>query len=709
VTSSATQRGARFLALLAATALAAALLPLLAAPADAAHFANDTRRVAGETRFETAVEIAREAFPDGAEDIVLARGDVFADALAGALLAGALDAPILLTQVDVLTPGTAEAIGELGATNVWLLGGEAAISDATAQQVGALGGVTTVVRIDGANRFDTARLVAAAATEDAGAEVGETEDGRTAILATGERFPDALAAGPLAYGGAHPLLLTATAFLSQEAEQALLDLDIDLVLVAGGTAAVGTAVTDRLDALGIAWQRVSGADRTHTAVRFAEVTRAVLYEPLTADMDPLAIASGREEGGGADALALAPLAARTQADLVIAGGGPGLDGAPEDGILQPSAHIAGNCEGFGNPPIVIAGGTAAISAQAEAEVQRLAVCTDFVPRDHLEVSPLTATNVIDPDEEDNNVHTLDLVGENALDEPADGAVILAEVYAEATEPSIIDGLLGGHDGDDASFYVEGDEGDERVFVLVERDTVVLPDGTATFDYALEGTDAREDRILLCALPNLTEDDEDRSCTDDEGRPNTRPDGSPVPYAQVTAEKRWVEADADGVFGFEISGEREVFFQDDDETNALGAAGGPAVGEARVLVNAAEEVVCLALSVDQVEGTFAAFEEATGLPASHIHAGTFDTNGPVVIAFPSADDATGTLRACVEADEELLEEIKADPDEYYVNLHTEVWTGGVARGQLDGSWDGMDRTGQPDDAMAAGDHGGPHAH
>src|SRR5699024_8467066 len=60
-------------------------------------------RIAGDTRYDTAIEISQDGWEDGAlegEQVVLARGDDFSDALAGVPLAHALNSPILLIPTD---------------------------------------------------------------------------------------------------------------------------------------------------------------------------------------------------------------------------------------------------------------------------------------------------------------------------------------------------------------------------------------------------------------------------------------------------------------------------------------------------------------------------------------------------------------------------------------------------------------------------------
>ena len=89
---------------------------------------RETGRLAGPTRVETAIAIAREQFPDGAEVAYLARADQFADAVAGGTLT---DGPVLLVpQCGPLPVSVAQELDRLGAERVVALGGEAAVCQA---------------------------------------------------------------------------------------------------------------------------------------------------------------------------------------------------------------------------------------------------------------------------------------------------------------------------------------------------------------------------------------------------------------------------------------------------------------------------------------------------------------------------------------------------------------------------------------------------
>jgi hypothetical protein len=71
-----------------------------------------------------------------------------------------------------------------------------------------------------------------------------------------------------------------------------------------------------------------------------------------------------------------------------------------------------------------------------------------------------------------------------------------------------------------------------------------------------------------------------------------------------------------------------------------------------------------------------------LPAigAHIHVGSADVAGPVVIPL-TPPDASGTSKGCVGADSALIRAIWDNPSAYYANVHTTDFPGGAVRGQL----------------------------
>ena len=90
-----------------------------------------TDRLGGQNRYETSVEISQESFPNGADDVFLARADIFPDALsAGSLTTG----PILLVdQCGPLHPAVEDEIERLQPNRVVALGGVDAVCEQVLQ------------------------------------------------------------------------------------------------------------------------------------------------------------------------------------------------------------------------------------------------------------------------------------------------------------------------------------------------------------------------------------------------------------------------------------------------------------------------------------------------------------------------------------------------------------------------------------------------
>lgn len=279
-------------------------------------------RIYGGNRYETAVEVSRAGW-EQAEVVVLARGDDFADALAGVPLAYANDAPILLTRPNRLVAAAEAEIKRLGASKVFILGGLGAISVEVEEQLVGMG--LAVERINGKNRYETAANIAGHESL-----LGAT----TAVLAYGKDFPDGLAAASYAARQGYPILLTDINRLPESSRTALEGKD---VIVVGGEAVVGQSVIDELCG-GVT--RISGANRAVTSVELAK-----FFQPGTGKMY---IATGYDF---ADALTGAVLAAKE-----------------DSGLLLVSTVVSGAVQGYLqeiDPDLTILGGTGAVSREVE--------------------------------------------------------------------------------------------------------------------------------------------------------------------------------------------------------------------------------------------------------------------------------------------------------------------------------------------------------
>lgn len=196
--------------------------------AQAAALGVSVERIGGRDRYATAASVlADTALPS---EVVLASGTSFPDALAAG---GLQPARVLLTGDGPLAAPTAELLdGANGVDRITVVGGTAVVPEAAAATA-AEG--RELVRLAGKERYATA----AAITEEAIARLPAGPG--PLIVATGDTFPDALAAGPLAARLDAPILLVPSDGALPERAEALLTAHadrFDRVLVMGGAAAL---------------------------------------------------------------------------------------------------------------------------------------------------------------------------------------------------------------------------------------------------------------------------------------------------------------------------------------------------------------------------------------------------------------------------------------------------------------------------------------
>jgi putative cell wall-binding protein len=200
----------------------------------------------------------------------------------------------------------------------------------------------TVGRIFGADRYATAALLSQRRVPAPGSGVSAV------YVASGENFPDALAAGPAASRRGGPLLLVRANSIPGPTRNELQRLKPATIYVAGGTAVISSAVVAELRTL----------SRTNTVVRFAGVDRYDTAARTVAQAFPSAdavmIATGENFP---DALAGGAAAADRGMPILLTRGSilPAPTKAQID-RLQPSR-------------IYIVGGTAAVNAAVESALR----------------------------------------------------------------------------------------------------------------------------------------------------------------------------------------------------------------------------------------------------------------------------------------------------------------------------------------------------
>ena len=149
----------------------------------------EVERLFGDSRYDTNLAILAEAGVNG-DSIIVATGKNFADSLS----ASAAKLPILLVKPDG-TLNDAQKDILAGMKNIYIVGGDGAVSADYEAELEAFG---TVTRVFGESRYDTS------------VEVAKTfcKDVDFAVVASGKNFPDGLCGGPLAAALNAPLVLT---------------------------------------------------------------------------------------------------------------------------------------------------------------------------------------------------------------------------------------------------------------------------------------------------------------------------------------------------------------------------------------------------------------------------------------------------------------------------------------------------------------------
>jgi putative cell wall-binding protein len=323
---------------------------------------TSVERVAGSDRYVTSVDVATlvgGGSLTGLDRLIVVSGESFPDGLAASGLAGFLDdggrsgrTAILLTRTSSLPGPVRDAIrdSKVPASQILVVGGVAAVSDSVRAVIAAAAGwdgagANPVTRIAGQDRYGTAAAIVDYVTSAAGGSLPASY--RTVLTASGEQFPDALAAGALAYRNGHLLLLSRQLAAPQATLDAVTGLDANCALLIGGAAAIATGVANRIGGAlrstgGCGVERLAGRDRYETATKVADRFVAIngIGQPT--------LASGI---GFADSLTAAPLAGGNRPLLLTA---PNQLSGPTAAWLEDNrADIDG---------VLIIGGTNAISA-----------------------------------------------------------------------------------------------------------------------------------------------------------------------------------------------------------------------------------------------------------------------------------------------------------------------------------------------------------
>ncbi|OCA88187.1 hypothetical protein A8F94_10280 [Bacillus sp. FJAT-27225] len=229
-----------------------------------------TMRIPGKDRYEVSSNVysVLEYRGFGSDTIILARGDLYPDALSGGPLAYMENAPVLLTRTNKLEDRIKARIADYQPERVIILGGEGSVSPAVVEQLKNLG-VTDIQRIGGSDRY----AVSASLAE----RVSSGMDSDMAIIASGEVFPDALSASSIAGPAGMPILLVRSGTIPASIETFIKNHpEISNYIIVGGPGTVKDTVISKVKQLrpGAVVERISGKDRYEVSINVAKYSMA---------------------------------------------------------------------------------------------------------------------------------------------------------------------------------------------------------------------------------------------------------------------------------------------------------------------------------------------------------------------------------------------------------------------------------------------------
>ena len=255
-------------------------------------------RIAGDNRYATSTAAAdalkKSLGVDKFENIIVASGADYPDALAGSYLAKVKNAPVMLVGKDANTEADVKQYInknlKKGGT-VYLLGGTGVVTSRFEKSLGDL----KVERLGGQTRYETNIAI----LKEAGV------DKEDLLVCTGEGFADSLSASAVG----KPILLVAGSGVNDTQKKYLGSLKINDIYLIGGTGVVSDKIGTQLKKYDQddKCERVAGKNRYLTSVAVAKE-----FFPKGSDSTVLAYAMNFPDG-----LAGGPLALSIKAPLIL--------------------------------------------------------------------------------------------------------------------------------------------------------------------------------------------------------------------------------------------------------------------------------------------------------------------------------------------------------------------------------------------------------
>lgn len=265
-------------------------------------------RLYGVDRYKTSVNISNNFSNGKIQNVIIASGKDFPDALTGSILSKKYTAPILLLNntVNESTDSINYIINHMDKSGtIYILGGSGSISEDFVKYMKNLG-YSNIIRLGGINRAETNKVIVQSI---------DIEKKTPIVITNGyDGFADALSISSIAAAKGYPIFITEKKALPNEIKNTISNIEPSEVYIVGGTGVVGAEVVRELKNLVPNLDdskiiRVAGNDRYETSLNIAK------YFKL--NTDTAIIANGTNFP---DALSGTALAAKLNAPIILTDG-----------------------------------------------------------------------------------------------------------------------------------------------------------------------------------------------------------------------------------------------------------------------------------------------------------------------------------------------------------------------------------------------------
>ena len=196
------------------------------------------KRLAGDSRYETSYEIAKELLKSNkAKEAIIVNGFKNVDALSVSSLATKENLPILLNDGNRLSKDIKNIVGDSNIKKMYIIGGRASLPRKIEDNIKDLN--IEFERLAGEDRYETSSKIAKYAYENSD----------KVILASGENSIDALAAGVLTKMEKAPMLLVQKRRIPKSISNRIEESKAKKFLLIGGEKTISDRVKDKVEGL----------------------------------------------------------------------------------------------------------------------------------------------------------------------------------------------------------------------------------------------------------------------------------------------------------------------------------------------------------------------------------------------------------------------------------------------------------------------------